>query len=212
MRREPGSSGSRPCRWGPPPPVWTDKVVSVMDTQSPLRGRSLDHTPRSGGLCPASCPIWGIPRWKADLNFCFYIFSQLTGPARRFPSHRRMRPLKRSHPQPPRAAIHAQDSWRTTEEPYNKIPAALSVAVCVFASPVDGIRVVAQLPPTLRSCALKFSVFTHGFASPSAKRHKFLSHLAACLSVCRCFHVTRQTQVMIGQAGVDRCACGASST
>lgn len=120
MRREPDSSGSFPCRWGPPPLVWTYKLPSVMRTRSPLLRRSLHRARRSGDFCPASCLIWEIPHWKADLNFWFYVFCQLTGPARQFSCPQRLGPLERSPPEQPRVAIPAQDSLRTTEVPYNQ--------------------------------------------------------------------------------------------
>ncbi len=120
MRKEPETRGSCPCRWGPPPLVWTRKVPSVTHTRSPLPGRSLNQARGSEGSCPASCPIWGIPRWKADLNFWLYIFWQMTGLARQFPCHQRLGPLVRSPPEQPRAVIPAQDSLRTTEVPYNQ--------------------------------------------------------------------------------------------
>lgn len=103
-------------------------------------------------------------------------------------------------------AIPAQDSLRTTEVPYNKIPAALSVAVFVFASFSRRNPCCCAASSDFAQLCGKISAFTHGFASSSAKRHKFLSHLAACLSVCRCFHVTRLKQVLIGRACISRCA------
>lgn len=50
---------------------------------------------------------------------------------------------------------------------------------------------------------LRVQLFTHELASPSVKCHEFLSHLAACLSVCRCPHVTRLKQCVIGQTCND---------
>lgn len=117
---ESDSRDSSPCHWGPPPLVWTDGVPSVTHTRSPLPGDSMNQARASGCFCPASCPIWVIPHWKADLNFWFYIFWQMTCPARQSPCHQRLGPLERSPPDRPRALIPAQDSLRTTEVPYNQ--------------------------------------------------------------------------------------------
>ena len=200
MRRESDSRGSSPCHWAPPPPVWTDKVPSVTHTPSPPPGR---NQRASEGFCPASCPIWGIPHWKVNLGFWFYIFWQVTGPARQFPCHQRPGPLERSPPARPRAVIPAQDSLRTTEVPYNQF-SRCSLRCCLCGSVFTWGESV-LLASFLRCCAAAWYtwVFTHGLASPSVKWHEFLSHLAACQSVARCFHVTRSKRFLIGRACND---------
>lgn len=203
MRRGSGSIGSLPCHWGPSPPVWTDKALSVMDTLLPLPGRILDHAPQREDFCPASCLRWAIPHWKVDLNFWLYISWQMTVPARQFPCHQRHGPLERSPPERPRVAIPAQDSLRTTEVPYNRFSCFARrtrfFGFRLFTIQNLWARSVRRLCAVVASTAL----FTHGFASLSEKRHKFLSHLAPCLSVCLYFHVTWLNQFLIGQTGCD---------
>lgn len=108
-----------PCRWAPLPPVWTDKLRSVTRTRSPPSGRS-PQAWGSGGCCSGdSGPIWAIPHWTEDLNFWFYIFSQVT--VCQFQLHKRLCPLASPLQEQLRAVIPAQDSLRTTAVPYNQL-------------------------------------------------------------------------------------------
>lgn len=84
-------------------------------------------------------------------------------------------------------------------------PAALSDTVYVFVASLEEISASVDVPPmTLQLCV--FQAFTHRLVSPLAQCHKFPFHLAACLSVFRCFHVTGLKRFLIGRICKDSVA------
>lgn len=185
MRTEPETRGSSPCHRGPSLLSWSGKVPPLTRTPSPPVDRL--RVPGSGGFCWASCLIWGIPRWKGDLYFCFCTFSRVTG------YFYLLGPPPKSPPEQPRTVIPAQDSLRTTEVPCKRLWCRSSRCCFSLRAFAWGLLCYCRCSSHERTDLLLLQ-------SNATSSHLVLPHAYESGDV---LHVTQAKQFLIGRSPCD---------